>query len=211
MRCHSAMKNSLFRMERNDMATMYKIGGGHKESKRVGKYMVEIQDNESDYIIYFWSLEDKPCLTISVDKHDRTATIDQAEYRSTCTIDGRMERGDGTKEMIRFALDFLKKNGVVSVDLQDKSTVKCGDVEARLGVMYFFKYGCTWYEKHFGFKPTPEHTASYEYIKEIRKNIPELEELKKKDCSFYDKLKTTKLLEKYGLKIWRNFAWRLYL
>ena len=58
-----------------------------------------------------------------------------------------MKRGSETRDMMNFAFQLMKDNGATKVQLTDKSTVLCNGKTIKLGFMYFFKYGKTWYEK----------------------------------------------------------------
>ena len=160
-------------------------GGNYDSAEIIGKFKVEIDDSHPDYErIFIWNPK-RPCIEIDYDKNDNYAALNTVEYDPKCTVDGQMKRGSGTKEMIEFTLELLKKKGVEKVQLMDNSTVICDGMKVSLKLMYFFKYGETWYEKHFGFKPTNEYAKRYNRSKELRKEIFDTEAIKDAPCEHF--------------------------
>ena len=157
---HSGMMHSLIASGRTDQWSRYMTGGGYTEAIQIGKYKVETQEDEFDIRFLIWN-PTRPCVTMVLDKRDKTASMDSVEYNPQCNVNGNMKRGEGTREMIDFALSLLKQAGAKKVQLMDNSSVICNGVKVRLGLMYFFRTGQTWYEKYFGFQPEPKYAARY--------------------------------------------------
>jgi hypothetical protein len=155
---------------RLDDWSRYSTGGAYTDAIQIGDYKVETQEDGDDVRILLWN-PNRPCIAMVVNKEDKVASIDLIEYSPECTVSGRMKRGDGTREMIAFALDLLRQRGAHTVQLMDNSSVVCNGVKVRIGLMYFFKYGQTWYEKYFGFKPDSAHADRYARAKTIQKTL----------------------------------------
>jgi hypothetical protein len=196
---HSSMITSLYHLDRRDMWKKY--GSGYAESKTIGKYKVEFDDEEDDLRMFIWS-KDKPCVVIVLSKSLKVAVLDGVYYTPECTIDGKMKRGEGTREMIQFALDMMKENGAETVELSDKSTVMCNGKKIKLGLMHFFKYGQTWYEKYFGFQPTT-NKEKYTKAKEVQKTLG----LQDKPCDYFTDDVIRDLILKTGFTFLTDIAW----
>ena len=194
------MISSLYHLKRRDIWTKY--GSGYADSKTIGKYKVEFDDDGDDLRMFIWS-KDRPCVVIALSKSLKVAVLDGVYYSPECSIDGKMKRGEGTREMIQFALDMMRENGAESVELTDKSTVVCNGKEIKLGLMYFFKYGQTWYEKYFGFKPI-NHKEDYELAKKIQKTL----NLQDKPCDYFTPNVIKDLIVKTGFTFLTDIAWR---
>lgn len=179
------MMSSLKGMGRNVLWSRYGTGGGYEDAIQVGKYKVEIEDNDDDMRIFIWNPKE-PCINMVLDKRDYVGVLDAIKYNPDCTTPEQMKRGKDTRDMVDFAIDFLQKNGAKSVSLSDKSTIQCGKEEVHLGQMYFLKYGMTWYEKYFGFKPATKFKKRYEEMKQRRIDILNIEFLSKQSCDFFD-------------------------
>lgn len=155
-------------------------GGSYLTAKQVGNYKVEYFDDDNELQLTIWN-PDRPCIVIVLIKDIETAILNLVEYDTRCTTDGRMERGTGTRKMITFALDLIKESGAKSVQLDDRATVICSDgTQVKLGPMYFFKTGQTWYEKYFGFQPI-RNKELYLKAKEIRKTLG----VSDKPCNYF--------------------------
>ena len=162
---HSSMISSLWHLDRMDMWKKY--GSGYANSQTIGDYKVEYDDDDTDdKRIFIWS-KNRPCVAMVLSKSTNIAVMDGVYYDPNCTIDGKMKRGEGTRKMIEFALNLLRKNGVKRVELSDRSTIQCNGKKIRLPIYYFFKYGKTWYEKNFGFKPLNHKDIYLKYQKSV--------------------------------------------
>lgn len=186
-------------------------GGNYDSAEIIGKFRVEIDDSHPDYERIFILNPKRPCIEIDYDKHDNYAALNTVEYDPKCTVDGQMKRGSGTKEMIEFALDLLKKKGVRKVQLMDNSTVICNGMRVSLKLMYFFKYGETWYEKHFGFKPTEEYVEEYENSKKLRQENFYLDKIPNAPCELFTPENLKKFVKRTEFEFHPGIVWEKVL
>lgn len=154
-------------------------GGNYTTAKQIGEYKIEYFDDDDETQLTIWN-PDRPCIVIVLIKELETAVLNLVEYDQRCTIDGRMEKGVGTRKMIQFALDLIKEAGAKKVELSDKSSVICDGKKIKLGPMYFLKNGQTWYEKYFGFQPI-RNKELYLKSKKIREEL----DLTDNSCSYF--------------------------
>lgn len=182
------MMSSLWHLGRIEMWNQY--GSGYVDSKTIGKYKVEFDEEADTLRMFIWSSE-RPCVVIALSRSLKIAVLDGVYYSPECTIDGKMKRGEGTLNMVNFALKVMKENGANRVELTDKSTIQCNGVKIKLGLYYFYKYGQTWYEKHFGFRPLT-YEKRYNDAKKIQKSLG----LEDKPCTYF----TDDVLYELGLK-----------
>jgi len=162
------------------------IGGGREDARRViedyvvSSYTTDDDDGTKRFII--WGSTRFRCVDV-VAYPDGTSVLN-VEYDSKCTTRGNMERGDGTKNMLNFTFKMLKLLGVKSVHITDtaKTTCRGTTVKVMLGPMYFLKHGMTWYEKYFGFVPSPRHVEDVRIIKESRLQTLDIPALESKPC-----------------------------
>jgi hypothetical protein len=183
------------------------MGGGYEQTVQWGKYKVEISYEGNDTRLVIWTPNDKPCITGVIAKEDKVAVIATANYSPTCTIDGNMKRGEGTREMFKDILKMLKVKGAVSVQLMDNSTIDCEGTEIALGPFYFLKHGQTWYEKYFGFKPTEKYIVKYEKVKENRLKLLEIERLKQTKCVDFTEDMVGELFRHIGFDFFDKIVW----
>ena len=198
---HSSLKNSLIRIGRLEEWGRFN-GGGFKESVIIGEYRVEIQKEKKDLRMFIWS-RTRPCINIVMSKIDYVAVIDGIYYNPGCTIDGKMMRGEGTRKMVDFAIEFIKSKGAKEIQLSDNSSVICNNKEIRLGPMYFLKFGQTWYEKYFGFKPTEKFIEKYELAKVKQKTM----NLEDKPCDYFTNDTIDHLYEEHKMAFFPNIVW----
>jgi hypothetical protein len=200
---HSGMMNSLIASGRTEQWSRYMTGGGYTEAVQIGKYKVEIQEDDTDIRFLIWNPA-RPCITMVLDKREKIAVIDSIEYNPQCNTNGKMGRGEGTREMIDFAISLLKQSGATKVQLMDNSSVVCNGVKVRLGLMYFFRTGQTWYEKYFGFQPEPKYAQRYANAKVSLKPID-------KPCDYFTDDIVYDLLADLKLVFLTNIVWELQL
>lgn len=201
---HSSMINSLRNLGRHDMIRRY-FGGGYNEAILIDKYKVEFQENNNDSRLFIWT-KDRPCIIAVISKADESAVIDSIEYNPDCTID-TMKKGEGTREMVNFTLDLLKKNGAKIVSLTDKSSIKCGTTDTRLGPMYFLKHGVTWYERYFGFKPEEKYSSKYQLMKKRREEMLDIDVLQSQPCEFFTNETIDEIFEYIGFVFFFTMNW----
>jgi hypothetical protein len=196
---HQGMTRTLQRIGKHTQAGYYSVGGAYKDAKLQGPYKVETLETEDEIRYIFWN-PIEPCISAVFYKDDKTAVIDTISYSPMCTVDGKMEKGTGTRKMIQYCIDVLESNGAKTISLQDNSNVICNGVNVSLGLMYLFKYGQTWYEKHFQFKPDRKYRAKYEGI------LAKLPRIDKPCDSFTDDV-VDSLVKHYDLAFWYRIEW----
>ena len=189
---HSGMMNTLISCGRTDQWSRYMTGGGYTDAVEIGNYKVETQEDKQDIRFLLWNPH-RPCITMVFDKHDKIANIDSIEYSPECATDG----------IITFAMNLLKTSGATKVQLTDNSSVICEGKKIRLGLMYFFKTGQTWYEKYFGFHPESKYTAQYARAKTIQATLG----LSEKPCDYFTDDVLEDLLVKTKLVFFQNIVW----
>lgn len=199
----SGMMRTLFQLERENLRRRYMVGGWYPDAVQMEDYKVEIQEDEHDTHFLIWN-PDRPCIIMVIDKENKEAVIDSVEYSPGCSVDGRMKRGEGTRKMIDFAIRLLKSRGARSVELADNSRVVCNGKKIRLGLMYFFKFGQTWYEKYFGFQPKEPYTQRYQHAKELQRTLTELHD---KPCDYFTDDVLDELLAKHKLVFLQSMSW----
>ena len=200
-----ALIRSLQQMGRDDYVKH--MGGGYEQTVQWGKYKVEISYEGNDTRLVIWTPDDKPCITGVIAKEDNVAVIATAMYSPSCTIDGNMKRGEGTREIFKDILRMLKVKGAVSVQLTDKSSVMCEGKEIELGPFYFLKHGQTWYEKYFGFKPSAKYRDMYEKVKENRLKLLEIERLKEAPCTDFTEEMVRELFRYITFDFFDKIVW----
>lgn len=101
----------------------------------------------------------KGCVSMTLNYYnDNTLHISSIDYYATCSVSGRLARGEGTRHMINTSLTYmLDRYGpdIRHITVEDASKVPCkmdgGRVE---NVMLMYSYiavtGKTWYENRFG-------------------------------------------------------------
>lgn len=179
------MIRTLMAMKKQDKIDRYtyiRRGGGPSDSIVMDKYRVEIYDDH----IYIWS-DEKPCIHILLDEHDKTAVLERLKYDASCTIRGNMKRGTGTKEMLEFAFQLAKERGMTAIELTDKTSVPCEETgeDIALGPFQFIQKGRTWYES-MGFVPSyPKmYVDAYLEAKQRRKEVLDVQFLEQQDCRY---------------------------
>ena len=202
--CHSSMYSALLRMGMSERWARYR-GGGYKDSHQVGPYKVEIADEGEDTLILLWN-PITPCISMMVEKKSKDAVMNVVKYDPDCTSPEKMKRGTGTSSMVEFALDLLRQQDVKIVQLSDASTIQCNGVNINLELMYFLKYGQTWYEKYFGFHPTAKYAAEYEKLKRRRLEL-DIDFIEKQPCEYFTDDVLQETLLKIGYNFLRNIVW----
>lgn len=164
------MRHAHWRQKRN---TPRILGGGREDVRRLmGDYVVSsfaMDEDDGSRRFIIWGDNSLKCVDV-ITQPDGESVLN-LEYKN-------MARGDGTKAMLNFAFKFLKSLGVRSVHITDTSKTTC----RQLGPMYFLKHGMTWYEKTFGFVPSPRHAEDVRIIKESRLRTLDIPALESKPC-----------------------------
>jgi hypothetical protein len=182
------------------------FGGTYESAQQIGNYKVQ-KDEDEKYIHFLLLNPDKPCIVMYIEKSSTVAVMSSLDYSASCTVDGNMKRGDGTRKMVEFAIALAKDHGATKMELQDESTIYCDESRAKvkLGPFSFLRQGKTWYEKYFGFLPTPEFHEEYEHAKELRKKL-DIEMLHSQPCNYFDRHTINALLRKVELDFY-SMVW----
>lgn len=154
-------------------------------------------DHKKKPMRHFLSIGGKKdgCVTIEVDEKEtgyhenyKTAHINSIEYNKRCNKNGDLLQGEGTRNMIRFALAATKRlcPWVEEYSLRDASARTCalGGPEINLSDMYIALYNQTWYEKHFDARI--HDSAAHE---KYRKMLKKLSSKKFKEASPYERFR----------------------
>lgn len=185
-------------------------GGGDTEVRIIDGFKVEITktDEETRFLIKSGRIH---CIRMSIYKEDTIASFLTAMYDAGCSIDGNMVRGEkGTRKMIQIGLDLLKEHGATQVVMTDTSHIPCEGKHISLGAMYFLKYGMTWYEKYFGFKPAERHGEDYETAKLMRKKLLDIKTLKELQCSQFTDKFVSDMFKQIGFTNFYIIEWTLH-
>ena len=126
--------------------------------------------NPFQYTILFGGVKEE-CVTINVDAQvndDRfvavmkpnVAKIPLISYDPRCSLDVQLDKGEGTRYMIKTAINFVKHKFpyVDTFELDDKSYFECADgMQVSLPHYSVAVYDKTWYERNFGAKLQDEY------------------------------------------------------
>ena len=199
------MFSTLKHFKHNHWWSVYKRkGGGYDTAKQIGPYKVETQNDDPYIDILIWNPDNKPCVHMAINTNDKLAVLNSVTYYPKCRTDGYMIRGEGTKQMIQFAFDLAKTYGVERVELMDKSTTDCNGQLIDLAVYSMFKYGKTWYERHFQFRPGDEYSAEFE---KFRNTLPRID----KTCQYFTTERIQQLSRTYRLDFLKLIRWEKVL
>ena len=177
---HSEMYKTMYALRMMPKwKSAYMKGGSYLTAKQIEDYKIEYVDDDDELQVTIWN-PDRPCIVIVLIKSLETAVLNLVQYDTRCTVNGKMERGVGTRKMVKFALNLIKESGAKSVQLDDRATVICNGKQVKIGPMNFFKNGQTWYEKYFGFQPI-RNKELYVKVKEIQKTLG----LDSKPCDYF--------------------------
>lgn len=168
-------------------------GGSYETATQIGSYKVEIQKDLPYIDILIWN-PDKPCIHMMVDTDYKIAVLNSVGYSPSCTVDGHMKRGEGTRKMIEFAFKLAKEYGATKIQLMDKSSFDCNGQDVDLSIYSLFKYGKTWYEKQFNFYPTGKYADEFE---EMRSKLPKID----KPCTFFTESVIQSLSKEYNMNV----------
>ena len=163
--------------------------------KTVGKYRFIIKDNTLLLREKIYSRTVKiggnyqDCVSVSIKFNDEnqpeSAYIPHIMYDPDCSVDIKLDRGEGSIIMIKTLFDYIHKEipTISEINFEDKSNIECAtDEEISKGSrfrkkgtnvypipLYYFSIafnGKTWYEKHFNArqKDKDKHIAYKEKV-----------------------------------------------
>ena len=207
-----------------------KSGGGKNKLKPEFDFHVKYDKTNREYTVFIGDRQ--CCVLVSIDKQnpEKKAVLQIFHYYPTCSITKDLEKGSGTRRMMRETFRFIKKKfGIKRVILTDKSYILCDslketDIEndyasLNLYKLYLFTHGKPYYVYNFGFRygsgnSEDDNVDNRKIIKKIKiddKLIDDLQEkFKKAKISdekqkwFFSKLKKTdnirEFIKKYNNK-----------
>ena len=103
------------------------------------RYIMEVNEKEYYYFIKIGGKDKDDCIEMFVYKDNNIAKLQQVDYDKLCTLDIPLEKGLGTRDMIKTSLYALKKifPNVTHVTLEDCSSVVC-DLYNRPSLLYYY-------------------------------------------------------------------------
>ena len=124
------------------------------------------------YRIILDGKEKLDCIEIYIYNNDTTAKLQQIDYDKQCNLQGNMENGVGTKDMINaslYAIKHIFKEKITNIKLDDCSILKCSN--GRTPGLRYYNYafkGQTWYESNFSALPAnTKLEKSYRKVKDF--------------------------------------------
>lgn len=124
-------------------------------------------------------ITDDACLTIEISSSfsEYSAMIDYVGFHEGCSLFDPMERGVGTRDMIKSTLSLCKKLfGISKFTLYDASQFDCPETGGGVGlaVHNLLVYGKSWYERKFGAAPSSSHDSLiWEQSKKLLSSVVE--------------------------------------
>lgn len=190
------------------MTIKMKRGGSYETAKTIGQYKVDYEDEDSsDFMRVSILNPSNPCIVLDFDKTSKIAVLSRLYYQPTCTVDGRMSRGDGTRQMLNFAFEHLKELGAEKIQLSDESSITCKGIKVNLMLYFFLTRGETWYERYFKFYPI-SHMKEYEIMKDNRKHMLDIKTLSTMDCSEFTNDFIKKQIDDIGFRFYKSIVWQ---
>lgn len=120
-------------------------------------FYVKVEREDDMYILRLGSSEFSDCGSVQVYENDSVAELHGLMYNELCSTNTRMSREDrGSQKMVHALIKVTRQlfPFVAQFQLTDASVIDCNFIpkSVYLQDMYFYRYGCTWYEKYFGAK-----------------------------------------------------------
>lgn len=202
------LEERMSRLLRSTNREKYCGGANYANAKQLGNYKAEFYEIDSSTLHFIlWADERKRCVDVILHSPENIASLSLLEYNPSCSVDGKMKHGKDTRDMLFFTLRFLKKKGIREVSLMDNSRIECNGTKIHLAPMYFLKYGQTWYEKYFGFKPTEKYKDKYEEMKRRRETMLSVSHLSQMPCDFFTEDVVDNLFEHIGFVFLEKIEW----
>lgn len=102
---------------------------------------------DDDGVWYLGPEGKEPCIRLDIDKKDRSGALNMVNYFKYCNLDKHMEKGEGTRLMLKAMLLCMKQrySSLSSIVFNDNSYIPCHGQNAELAARNFLCYGKTWY------------------------------------------------------------------
>lgn len=112
---------------------------------------------------------EKECIHITIYKYEPYPNLDALSYKLGCAIipETGLEKGEGTIEMIKASMQFIKelcRDKEIPIDgflFKDQSFLIEKKTQIPLDTLNFAKYGQTWYQRTFNAIPVKEYNNKY--------------------------------------------------
>ena len=161
-------------------------GGAYTDAVEIEGYKVEFVPQYQSLNILIWNPVE-PCVHIVLSDGDPVASLIWVGYNAKCSVDGKMERGTGTRKMLEFAFRLAKERGATHIELMDDGKIECKGSKIDLSSMYFLQHGMTWYEAKLGFHPREEYAEEYAEMKRHRVERLDVKMLKDQECDYFNR------------------------
>jgi len=189
------MYHPLMHLKRYERLKTYIYTGKKVPDEVIRSHKVEIIEDGEYEQIFIWN-QRKQRVLIDLDKKEEYAVLNPV-----------CPNPESTKEMIIFALDFLKKRGVKKVQMDDRASVDCNGEKISLSLIHFFKYGETWYEDNFGFKPTSGYLDKYNMVKKNRNDLLDVDKLRNTPSADFNHKIIMVFVEKVDIEFYGSIVW----
>lgn len=200
----TSLKNSIINVGRIDDWVRF-ICGPFADNEIIGDYRIQLSDEDEDLRMFIW-YKTHPCFNIVLFKHDNVAIMDGLYYNPDCfcTISGEALMA---RKIVDFTISYIKSKGAVEVQFSDSVCVHRNIKDTHLGPLYFLKFGQTWYERYFGFKPTAEYAKKYEEAK-IRQSALSISlNLQDKPCDYFTNEIVDELFYQLKISLFPYICW----
>lgn len=139
---------------------------------KVGIYSFYVNIEKTRSTDYIHVGAKQKCITFIVSKSEERgraiapteADLHSVLYDRKCDIKGRLEKRDGTLQMIKGAITFILSlyPTITKIVLQDESYITCND-QKKLRLIYYYLgvYGKTWYQDKLGAIPNHDYKDEY--------------------------------------------------
>ena len=160
--------------------------GTYKVKTKNYTFILDVLHVEKIYTIKFGDAlnnNEGPCIELTYDTDNDYMKLDSLLYDVRCSYKQDLQKGSGTKEMIKTILMLAVKSfpKVKRIIFNDVSSIMCNSKILYLSYYYFVCHGQTWYEKYFDARPSTNK------LKHALKEFKELlaQEPSKNIFSFY--------------------------
>jgi hypothetical protein len=120
---------------------------------------LEVIEYDGIYEIKYGDVKSKdgPCVELIYDTRiiDTILKLDSISYYKRCAKNKNLERGDGTREMLKSILKICidKFPKIKKIYFHDVSAIPYGTRHVSLSYYSLLQYNMTWYQRHFQAKP----------------------------------------------------------
>ena len=139
------------------------------------EFKMTITKRSTYYHITLCGIKKLDCIEIFVYNENPIAKLQQIDYDKKCNLEGNMENGIGTRDMISaalYAISYIFNKQIHSITLEDCSYINDSRTHSLLYYNFAFK-GKSWYEENFNAIPNGKKLVDkYTNIKDNIYNMP---------------------------------------